>query len=681
MRRWLTVAGFFFASTALSDFPLSAPRIGPAHGTQSLPSVASNGRDYLAAWIDARGSLVTPGYPYVGDSPDVYATHISSSGVPAGDGGVPVAPTLAFDGSVVVVPHGDDYVVIRSMWGLGGINGGLMMTRGDDSRLLTTPDLGGTVAGGGAHISVAWNGSVWLVIVDGFDGTATGVVIDDSFSVVKPAFPIATAAGGSASVASDGRDFVVTWIGDAVHAAVVTADGSVRTPQTVAPAAASFGTSIVWSGDHYSTAWSDGSVHTRDLGRDGAPISIDITIANSGTNPSIAWNGTTTGIAFTTAEAVAIVIVRAPLLPIVIGPGGHPSVASAGGRFLVAYEQNGDVHSKLIDGPDAVLALSLSEQRNPHGVFDGANLDFVWEEEGHVFFGRSTPQGVPLDGAGIVLGAGSAPRIAMQGTMPIIVWTNFDNAILFQRIGREAAPHALRPGSSFALACNDTDCLILEVGSGITSDVVHADGSVTHGAVIAEPRTIGYGDVAAAWTGLRYVAAYTLPSGFLRQPSQSEVVILDRDANVVVPAQPAATGFAETNRFLMPTRGGALLVRDDIVRGDITVQLIDDDGTISSPAEAVAQFTKLWDAASNGTDVFIAYWTPAGSFVARLGGTAPITLPANIPVPHLAGGAGVMALVYARGVPVVSETYPVTLSRVFWELIPPPRTIRRLWRS
>src|SRR5260370_40338358 len=111
------------------------------------------------------------------------------------------------------------------MFGFGGIPGGLQMTHVTssgpaESRLFTTPDLGGTDAGSGGPIAVAWNGGLFPVVsMANSPAPVHGVLIEDSFNVVKPAFPIATAASTRASGASDGSDFVVTWVGTARPAA------------------------------------------------------------------------------------------------------------------------------------------------------------------------------------------------------------------------------------------------------------------------------------------------------------------------------------------------------------------------------------------------------------------------------------------------------------------------------
>lgn len=624
------------ASAAFGDYAVSAPHIGPANGMQSQPSVASNGRDYLAAWIDERSGTTA-----------AYATRIGANGIPAGEGGVAVTP--AQSRSTVVVPHGDDYSVFTSIAG-----GGLAMTHAAEMHLFATRD--------NASIAVAWNGSVFLIVQSAVSPEPLlGIVIDDSFNVVTPAFPISTGPGNNAGVASDGRDFVVIWDERGLRGAVVSAGGIVQpNAQLISTIGAGLGASIAWAHDRYVAAWSDGSVHQRELGPDATPISIDMTISSRGESPAVAWNGSAAAVAYVSNGAVMVGLPDVIFRTIAIAPGDQPSIASAAGRFLVAYRQQGDVHSKLVDGPDAVLALSLSGQRSPRGLFDGANFAFVWEEGTHVRFGRSTPSGELLDGDGIDLGEGMRPQIAFAGDEYLIAW--FDSslaairAVRISHDGHRLDPPLTLPYGIVALATDGLDFLMLgSDGATLSSTIVTHEGTVVRGTPIAVT-VRGFGDLQAVWSGRRYIITFEEAGLFL---SATSAAVLDRTGRVTVPRSGTPVG------VLAPGRGYALVLGAG--NGEIFMQTIDEDGVFSPVTTLGKCGCYSADVAWNGIDYFIAF----NQTIIRLGGSTPITIDgASSPV-TLAGGRGAVAIVYQRATPV---------PRLFWVPVP-PHTIRRLWRS
>jgi hypothetical protein len=70
-----------------------------APGSEILPNVASDGRDFLVAWQDLRA-----------DDGDIYASRVTSDGEVLDPGGVPVATGSPRDGTVVVAWDGSNFV-------------------------------------------------------------------------------------------------------------------------------------------------------------------------------------------------------------------------------------------------------------------------------------------------------------------------------------------------------------------------------------------------------------------------------------------------------------------------------------------------------------------------------------------------------------------------------------------
>jgi hypothetical protein len=192
--------------------------VSAASGDQSLPTVASDGETFLVAWTDERG----------GPEPDIYAARVTHDGVVLDPGGIPVSAATSGQWESSVAFGGTTFLVV---W--------------PDAR-------GGSSDVYGARI------------------TAAGNVLDPSGIAVSTG----TGDQGHPAVASDGRDFFVTWEDSRsgstydVYGARVTAAGTVQDSQGVAisteafnqtyPAIAFDGTNflVVWV-DLHSASWAD----------------------------------------------------------------------------------------------------------------------------------------------------------------------------------------------------------------------------------------------------------------------------------------------------------------------------------------------------------------------------------------------------------------------------------------
>jgi len=119
--------------------PIGLP--GPAAFEQFLPSVASNGRDFFALWVDQRSNKY-----------DVYGTRIDRDGVPRAPQGI----RIAVGWPNMIASAGNDYLVAS-----GARGGGATMQRLDENGTLLAPP---RVIPGDYPQFLVSNGSTYLMV-------------------------------------------------------------------------------------------------------------------------------------------------------------------------------------------------------------------------------------------------------------------------------------------------------------------------------------------------------------------------------------------------------------------------------------------------------------------------------------------------------------------------------------
>jgi hypothetical protein len=542
----------FLSTAALAEQPLSTPALRAATGEQRSVALAASPTDALAVWEDDRAAntILHPGA-------DIYATRIGLDGLPSGDGGVPITPDTRPDYAPAVVWTGSDYLVAHVLAGAFDDRGGIRLTRVTldgpvQERLLGGAEYDPSSSITSSSLVMATNGSVELLIIGpafptGSGGGAKpgifGLLVDRDLHMVRAAFPIASDVDPhAASVASDGRDFLVTWrqldaSRSLLRNAVVRADGTVGPASTLAALAPAVPSPspIVWNGSKYLVVSSDEMVRAQFVAQDGTPAGPTIDL-HAGATPAAAWNGGEYLIVF------AVPGDRTDLYAVRLDAGGHlldstpraisaspgaqtaPAVTSLGGQFLVAWTDVDTIRSSIVapsgePGPQSLVAESLGAQSLPApGVFDGRNLGFAWSEEGHVLFGRSTLNGTLLDGPGIDLGTGAAPKIAFNGSEYLVAWSYApplaNTATRAMRIAPDGTlldPAPLEiPVLTQMIATNGSDFLLAEFALGsfnLRPTIVTAGGEVH---VQPDPTGNSDGEILLSldWTGTHYLAVY-----------------------------------------------------------------------------------------------------------------------------------------------------------------------------
>ncbi|WP_224241126.1 RHS repeat domain-containing protein [Hyalangium gracile] len=372
------------ASGAVSN-PGGVP-LGAPSGQDIWTDVASNGTDYLVVW--ARGSnLQVEG--------DVFARRVSSMGVPLGSGEISIATDPAYiETAPSVASNGTDYLVA---W---------QDERSGSSRVYAT-----RVSSAGA-------------VLDG-----TGFALSSSFSQNQ--------AQHHATVASNGTDFLVTWLDFRsgvsldVYGARVTSSGTVvdatglaitatSTQEERDPVASS-------NGSDYFVAWSSWDTSVSRFQIKGSRISASA----SGSS--------------------AVLDVPALELSSLGGAFRYADLAPAGSGYLAVWEGYGDTtREKELYGVWVTSSGGISDAGNfpvleyfwpplyqvePDIASNGNNYLVVWTDiagaSSAIYGARVTREGGAIDVPPLVIGLADrergTPAVASNGTDYFVTWRDFRN--------------------------------------------------------------------------------------------------------------------------------------------------------------------------------------------------------------------------------------------------------------
>jgi hypothetical protein len=416
-------------------------RVGVGSADRHVPAVAAGLTDYLVVWQDER-NLAASGE-------DIYGARVTTAGTVTDPTGFAIdtgtndqtTPVVAFNGSQYLVTWTDARNMATSDLDIYGT-----LVSPDAT---VSPAAGLVISTGAAEETapaVASNGTNYLVVwQDNRDSDTSGadiygVRVTTGGTVLDPnAIAISTANSDqlSPNVASDGANYFVVWqdernegtSGMDIYGARVTAAGAVLDPGGIAISTASsdqLAPTITGSGSGYLVAWTDGR-NQGTSGEDiyGARVSSAGTVLDSsgipicansanqysaaaafdGTDYLVAWsderNIGTTGVDVYGARVSTSGTVMDPAsIPIVqvAGDDIYPAVASAGGGFLVVWE-------------------------------DGRNSATTGDE---IYGARVTDSGVVLDSGGFAIdvtpGYEATPAAASSDGAYLVIWQDGRNA-------------------------------------------------------------------------------------------------------------------------------------------------------------------------------------------------------------------------------------------------------------
>jgi hypothetical protein len=358
--------------------PVSTPVYAPVTSV-SAAAIASNGDQFLSAWIDRR------------DRAAVYASRIDRDGTILDPLGIVIA--LAETGSVGVAWNADSYVVIwQTSTGVFAARISSDGTIADPAHLILP----------GAQVDalspIAANGNVVVVAYAG--GYA---VLDHQLRVINSG-----SFAGTPSVWLTGtNEFTLIATGNVSNPRSVRLDSSghfVSLNPQAAPAGSAggaiscHGQNCIWAVDHLSTFRLAVASYDPIAQTSGTPV--DLSIAEA----SFVLAATSGGYVLVTS---ANTVQRLDLQGNPSGPPVSPCchldavAAASNGRDAAVLRRSGTLTLTMMtassDGETRNVAVSASAQHGPALAGSGVNYLAVWTESSGIYARRFGHNGVPLD--------------------------------------------------------------------------------------------------------------------------------------------------------------------------------------------------------------------------------------------------------------------------------------------
>ena len=461
---WIAAAAAF-----AKDIPLPPPATVPSVLREAAPSVASDGRDYLAVWVGDYG---------------VRGARISGAGEVIDRQDFVISDQKLIAGTAVVTWTGSSYLIVYGQWYARVSSNGDVIVR-DEKLPMATQFLVVPTA-------ITWNGRNLLLTWQEPQGRVSkplATLLDGNLQIIRdrieigPFATVATADGfiafttsstgisattfandgtfgsenvvsanvRSATAASDGRNIVLAWRDTAVH----TMNFATRTTNDVSAAQ---GNPILTGGPNgFLLSWVDAGIVGTRLDDAGKPI-----------------------------DATPFTITRAPYL------GGVRGASNGDSYFLIWSDGRrtpfflaDDVWGAHIPAsrPEATrempIVFSAANQFAPAAAVNASMGLVAWSETAseyasRVVAARFSRDGTFLDPAGIeIAAAGSTPSVATDGRDFVVVWRDRDQRVratlvradgslgAVQTLSTEAptsAPQVIFDGENyFAVWTNDAD--------------------------------------------------------------------------------------------------------------------------------------------------------------------------------------------------------------------------------
>ncbi len=439
--------GVLGTAWAGSEIPLTAPSIGPADSRQANPHVATDGTDFLAAWIDSRG---------------IYATRVSAQGEVLDGTGIriPINP-LAWNPSIVAVLWtGETYAIIHTYqmyqrthtlvarisrfgeWADGprvilervpyaaASNGRLVVISTDREIYVTDSEFQDfrriALSSGAREQLAASNGSTFLVATNSpaeapnwvdltpIDAAGEAGVTSRDKAVSRIAFLV-----------SAGEDYLLR-LEDSTGSRLlrIAPDGTVKSVVALPNASAIINTSAVFVQERF--------LLMTGLMRDSFDVVITLNAVDGTLNrpetvlqpgrpgfaqsPKIAWNGSRALVVWTDpTESRVIGVIAGPDAQVKSPPfhlarssaRQHSTVIATGGEYdLVAWIERSEARAVLVDAAgqprgDSVriaTADGSSVISNLQLLFDGSEYVMFWKTNGGVFSKKiDDATGLPQD--------------------------------------------------------------------------------------------------------------------------------------------------------------------------------------------------------------------------------------------------------------------------------------------
>lgn len=538
------IALLFAAAVSLAEVsgerPVSEPAYGPPPGQRYGTAAASDGRDFLVAWVDTQRNRT--------NSNQIYATRMNTAGAILDPLSIRL-PTLSNPiNQVDVVFLGESYLVYwvepPSITSQTTAIMGARISR-DGIVLDPAPRLLASRAQVNVH-GAASNGNRTVIVFGD-----SMIVLDRDANVIDGPRKIAPDSTGApnAMVASNGRDFLVVWQNVSTISLVRFDANGVAASSAVQVTTSPFSQAILdlaSDGESYVTIVREGAgVIAQHIGATGELLE----------KSQVPLNATFPGFAFTGGSYLlmdADVVQRTigvrrlnragqpagSYVDVAAGQsfGAGATLASNGsdaGFFWTDWANTTQLFSATVVNGQSLTASKITPiirtaktQTGPAAATSGRNNAVVWNEDDGLYAGRLSLDGQLLDGRGIRVGnrAAAEPRIAYDGANYMIGWIEIDpttqtvsgvkiarlspdSGALLDPVGivvastRFALSVSLTPGSSSTL-------IAWAESKQVTANTVSRDGMLGTPVVITPADTTSRGGLSSAWNGHEWLVAW-----------------------------------------------------------------------------------------------------------------------------------------------------------------------------
>jgi len=546
MPRFFLALSFLFLALAsyagiVGEHPVSTIVYGPAPGQRFGPAAASDGHDFLVAWIETQRNR--------SDATQIYAARMNASGEILDPLDIRIANTSNSLGQVNVVFLGNAYLVYWNELVPDGVSSVRLLAVRISRDGILLDSIPRVLAGRGSFgaYSAASNGNRTVILVRGTGVAALIIVLDRDGNVVAGPKTFTNFGVTSAMVASNGRGFLIAWSLDAIYGTFLDDAGNVIAPEKVTLSRGRI-YAMASDGDGYVVLAGDGGNPSVAQHVSGAGELLErsaVPLQQFQFAPGFAFAAGSYLLLATDSQAHTIGIRRldrtgkpagdyVPLVQAEIETlqgtlASNGSDTAAFWTELRASQRaiNGGVlHANALELTKAEpIARSANAQYSPHAATNGRNIAVVWSESDGVYVGRLTLDGAMLDGRGIRVGAAGTgePDIVFDGTNYLIGWaeTSPDKLASSVKVARLFPDFGtvLDPGGITVSSAPCVNALSLSVGSESTlvawSDCKHIlantvdwNGLIGSATVVTPPATKETSTVSAAWNGREWLVAW-----------------------------------------------------------------------------------------------------------------------------------------------------------------------------
>lgn len=530
-----------FAQTT-DERSISLPSYGAAPGDQFGPVVATDGTDFLVAWIDGRAIPAA-----------IYANRVTADGRVLDGTGIRIPLQLQTDGWLIGAFYVEGaYTIIFSYQSYGPTSRHVAAaTISADGRLIDGPR---TILDDAYVTAGATNGSR-IVLVAG-----NNVVVLNGRSEVIDRFGLSVVVPYGSSIASNGSTFLVgtfTYDGasNGVNLIALDANGKPTDETRIAASASGDGPIIGSDGSNYLVLYFDARLFKPVAQFVDAHAQIGSTTVFGGVSDSvlrgaIVWTGRFYFVTAMTADSEpqmellrldrkGTAITFAQLLG-VHDVLNRASTAWNGSKVLLTWTSGSQFEGNAweVDGaltnadassisPVITIPSSSNLQTAPVITTSGAQDLAAWVEPTGIYATRITSGGTPLDGRGIKVSSAELPsrsltlngtpalRVIYDGRSYLVAWGDY-RGVTAQRLepatGSFAGPpFPLAPCTrSFDLAMDNESPVLFNAGCSdgrVYAQRIGASGPVGAAVAISPPEM--FADAPhAAWSGSEWLTVW-----------------------------------------------------------------------------------------------------------------------------------------------------------------------------